>query len=320
MTAQPLPGEPAADGRLNLRMRPTFDPPTQPSPGPAQPGPERQSASDARHPAMSPLGVLAVATALVLAAVLTVGGLRVGIPSPSEPVPANATANDAVRGFLEALIAGDATTALSYAATAPADLRMLTDDVLAESLASNPMGDVQVLEGTGSRNHESVPVLYRVRDRQVRATFDAVRLGDTWLLQSVSTRAHLGRINARALGLELNQVALPTDTPELFIGTYTLTTSDYRLAITGSTFFVESFRTNPNTAEVSVEVSAEGVACHPRFGPEQAEGLPEGEEPGAVRLRLQGDHSCRRPSPGHDQLAGRKRCQGAGVDEGVPGR
>jgi hypothetical protein len=95
----------------------------------------------------------------------------------------------------------------------------------------------------------------------VKATFDAVRLGDRWLLQSVSTKAHLGRINARAHGLELNGVALPTDTPELFIGTYTLTTSDYRLAITGSTFFVESFRTNPNTAEISVELGPEGVGA-----------------------------------------------------------
>lgn len=261
MISQPLSGEPAPDGLLNRRTRPTFDPPAKPSPGPVQPGPQPQPIPDAPHVARPTLRVLAVATTLLLAAVYTVGGLRVGILGPSEPGPASATAREAVRGFLEALIAGDATAALSYAATAPADLRMLTDDVLAKSLATNPMGGIQVLEGTGSRNHESVHVLYRMGDRQVNATFDAVRLGDKWLLQSVSSRAHLTRINARALGLQLNGVVLPTDTPELFIGTYTMTTSDYRLSITGSTFFVESFRTNPNTAEISVELSDEGVGA-----------------------------------------------------------
>ena len=261
-----------------------------------------------------------MATTLVLIAVYTMGGLRVGIPSPSEPAPASATAKEAVRGFLEALIAGDATAALSYAATAPADPRMLTDDVLAESLATNPMGDIQVLESTGSSNHESVQVLYRVSDRQVKATIDAVRLGEKWLLQSVSTKAHLSRINARALGLQLNGVALPTDTPELFIGTYTLTTSDYRLAITGSTFFVESFRTNPNTAEISVDLSDEGLGAIRDSAHSKLTACLQEKKLAPSRCGFSATTTAGNPQPEHDQLASHKRRKGAEVDEGVPGQ
>jgi hypothetical protein len=136
---------------------------------------------------------------------------------------------------------------------------MLTDEVLAVSLARNPMGGVQVLGSTGSRTHQIVQALYRMSDRVVGATFDVLRLDDEWLLQSVSTMADLSRIRARALGLTLNGVALRTDYPDLFIGTYTLATSDYRFAITNSTFSVESSRIHPNTAEISVKLTEEGV-------------------------------------------------------------
>ena len=171
------------------------------------------------------------------------------------------TSADAVQGFLEALAVGDATAALAYAASPPADPAMLTDQVLAGSLATNPLGGIQVVERTRSSTHATVQALYRLRDRKWEATFDVMRIDDGWLLPTVSTRADLGRIKARALGLLLNGVALSTDTPELFIGTYTLTPSDSRLELTGSTFFVESYRTNPDTSGISVDLSDEGLAA-----------------------------------------------------------
>jgi hypothetical protein len=186
---------------------------------------------------------------------------RVGVLGPFEAASAAVAARDAVRGFFGALVDGNATAALSYAAAPPADPRMLTDEVLAGSRAIAPLTDVQVLASSGSVTHQVVRALYRVGDRTVDATFDVLRLDDKWLLQSVATMADLNRLRARALGLTLNGVALPTDTPDLFIGTYTLAAPDDRFAITGSTFFVGSVRTHPDTAQISVQLSGAGVAA-----------------------------------------------------------
>jgi hypothetical protein len=203
------------------------------------------------------LRILAVTAALVLVAGYTVTQIT-RVVGRQNPAPVSATAADTVSAYLEALAGGDATTALSYGATAPVDPRLLTDEVLQASLANNPIGGVRVLETTGSNTAANVRALYRMGDRRVSASFDVLRLGGRWLLASVSTKVHLG-VGPLTARLALNGAPLPTDTPELFIGTYTLTATDQRLEVTGATFFVESFRTDAAIARLSVELSDQGI-------------------------------------------------------------
>lgn len=195
--------------------------------------------------------IVGAAAAVIVTAVLAWSALGVGRTAG----PPDVLAKSAVEGYLEALAIGDAAAALSYAAVTPSETSMLTDEVLAASLETNPMSGIAILESSGSATQQSVQALYKVSDRQVGATFDVLLVGDRWLLSSVSTAADLSRLEARELGLRLNGVPLATDTPQLFVGTYTLTSSDPRIEITGSTFFVESFRYTPNTAEITVELN-----------------------------------------------------------------
>jgi hypothetical protein len=258
MAMDTLPEEQPPEGSGYLGLWPSFEPPALPSPVRPPLGSRPPGSFQTRHRSRSRTAALAV-TALVLIVVYLPVAWRVVILGPLDSASAAAGAQDAVRGFLGALVAGDATAALSYAAAPPADPRLLTDEVLAGSLATAPMGGVQVLGSTGSLTHQIVHSLYRMGDRELGATFDVLRLDEQWLLQSVSTMADLSRISARALGLKLNGVVVPSDSPDLFIGTYTVTTSDHRFAITNSTFWVESLRTHPDTTGISVRLSDKGV-------------------------------------------------------------
>lgn len=99
-------------------------------------------------------------------------------------------AADAVKGYLEALAAGDANRALSFGADTPGSKDFLTDEVLKQQIAVWPITDIQILEtdvvdasDTG-RVHASAKFGDRTSDEQIYVK----RVDGGWKVQHSSTK------------------------------------------------------------------------------------------------------------------------------------
>lgn len=92
--------------------------------------------------------VTGVATGVVLLVVAIVVGIvsfSGGGDGETRPAGGAATAEAAVKGYLEALSKGDAEAALSYSADQPASKEFLTDDILKKQIAQWPVGNIRIL-------------------------------------------------------------------------------------------------------------------------------------------------------------------------------
>ncbi len=114
-------------------------------------------------------------------------------PAPSPSSTAAGTAQDAVRGYLDALVTGKASDALAFALTPPADVRFLTDDALAASRKTEPWTVVRVeaVEGTGQ---VEVPVVLSFDGQERQVTIAAVSTDRGWRLPSVAGQVSLAGI------------------------------------------------------------------------------------------------------------------------------
>ena len=121
---------------------------------------------------------------IVLVVLLICGGLGVAYwylnmrDDTTQPVP-NGEARfpaAAVRGYLQALAAGDSTAALSFAATAPANTDYLNDARLQNSIAMNPITNITATAEKGNSGDITyVDATYQFGDQPVSMQFSVVK-------------------------------------------------------------------------------------------------------------------------------------------------
>ncbi len=278
---QPYPGAPQYPGQQQYPGQPQQYPgPPQQYPGPQQPGqqppypgqppygsPPRQGRS--RAPLFIALGALVLILALVAVFALTWGNHDVGgtVPtlapttgtSTAGPAPQAADASAAVQDYLTAVSGGDATTALAYAASPPADAALLTDDMLAASLAAAPITGIVVTPGTGA-DHQSVQADYLIGGESVSTTFEVTNVGGSWLLDDVAFELPLDLSALDGLDLTINGLPLDaTAVPLVFPGQYTVRTDSAWYKTSGGTALVDGGA--GGASAVSLRLSSSGVSA-----------------------------------------------------------
>lgn len=175
-------------------------------------GPDRPVARRRDLPLLVFVGVVVL---VVVASFVGAKALTSGSRSPESRAAA------AVQQYLEALTAGDAGKALSYAATPPADTSLLTDEVLRASQELAPLADITVVPGgTESR----VDVTFTRGGEPGSDTYRVTRTDDGYKLDQVSGTVSFVTAGNDELPLLANGVEVTTSTVELFPGAYAFTT------------------------------------------------------------------------------------------------
>jgi len=196
---------------------PQYSPSTQmgsggyPGPLAGTPGPKKSNAG--MIAVICGVAAVVVIGAIILGVVLTrSGGAGGGTKTPSA----------AVQGYFDAIIANDATKALSYAKIEPTDKTFLTNEVLTASSQAAPITNVVVAEVTDKYAYE-VPVSYTMGDQNINVEISVDKVGNDWKLDAVATPIDVSRIGVKPI---INGVAATTDKVYLFLGTYTFTTGN----------------------------------------------------------------------------------------------
>jgi hypothetical protein len=153
------------------------------------------------------------------------GGTGGGGGTSSAPPAEAKKASDAVKGYLDALAAGDAQTALGFASTAPADTTFLTNEVLAASNKTAPMTAVNVPEVDDEYAYR-VTASYKLGSQNVSADFSVEKEGDTWKMREVAADLDLQSKRDKTLPMIINGVAVQSNKIALFPGAYTFTSGN----------------------------------------------------------------------------------------------
>ena len=237
---------------------PYLQPPTQPELHEPQPFQPPEAGATPRRHGRVPL-ILGIVAGVLAVAVIAVLVFRDATRTP--PPESGPSASEAVRGYLEALAAGDAAAALAWADSPPSDTSLLTDAVLATALARAPLTGISVDPSSGGASYEQVTARYRIGDHPVSASFDVVRSGEQWKLDEVSAPARLGLLDTGEAGLALNGMAVDGTEVQLFPGSYALTTTDQRFRISGGGFEVETPGRSPDLYSAELALSKQGRAA-----------------------------------------------------------
>jgi hypothetical protein len=202
------------------------------SPGRAQPEPPRRGSGESGKGKIV-LIIGAAALALILMAVIAVvvatrdrpsaqGGQGAGGQQTSSQNGA-ARPSDAVAAYLQALAAGDATTALSFAADPAPTGPLLTNEVLAASLERAPVTriDVPVVE---DQNAKSVSATYSLGSSAVSESFDVVKVGEVWKISRAVKDLDISFIVDGSVPVKINGVKVTEDSVAVLPGSYAFTT------------------------------------------------------------------------------------------------
>jgi hypothetical protein len=204
------------------------------SPGRAQPEPPRKG-SGAHGNRKILIIVGAAGLAVILMAVIAV---IVATRDPSaNPQGSQGTAgqqgnssqsgaarpSDAVAAYLQALAAGDAVTALSYAADPAHTGQLLTNEVLAASLERAPLTgiDVPVVE---DQNAKSVSATYTLGSSVVSDSFHVVKVGDVWKISRAVKDLDISFLVDGSVPVKINGVKVTEDSVAVLPGSYAFTT------------------------------------------------------------------------------------------------
>jgi hypothetical protein len=191
---------------------------------PGQPAPKKSS----KLPLIIGAGVLALVLIGTLIGIAVVRGADQqtagGTGGGSSNAPAEAKLpSDAGRGYLEALAAGDAQSALSFASTTPSDTTFLTNEVLATSLKAGAITAINVPEVDDEYAY-SVAASYKIGTQAVNADIGVEQEGGVWKLREVAYDLPLSSVQNKTLPLLINGVKAEADKVAVFPGTYTFTT------------------------------------------------------------------------------------------------
>ena len=187
--------------------------------------------------------------------------------SPDIVVPTSAQASApkvargdlAVKGYLEALAAGDIEKAISYGPVGGGSRVLLVPDALKASLAAAPITNINVTaaDATASTIHAS----YQLGTQAVVSDFHVVKQDDgNWQLTASTTTVRLSAKRTDNVPLVINgQTIGPVVELELVPGTYTMTTGLPYLAYQSSTkITVNDLSYTKPISELPVDVTPEG--------------------------------------------------------------
>ncbi|HKN44366.1 MAG TPA: hypothetical protein VJW23_10600, partial [Propionibacteriaceae bacterium] len=206
---------------------------------PARQAPQQPKGSGLKGRGKILIIIGAAALAVILMAVLAVVLTTRGAPS-ANPQPGSSTAgqqtnppstapqktprpSDAVAAYLQALAAGDATAALSFAADPAPTGPLLTNAVLAASQQRTPLTgiDVPVVE---DQNAKSVSATYTLGSSAVSGSFDVVKVGSTWKLSRAVKDLDLSFIVDGPVPLKINGVKVAQQSVAVLPGSYAFST------------------------------------------------------------------------------------------------
>jgi hypothetical protein len=144
-------------------------------------------------------------------------------PSQSGAPQQAARPSDAVAAYLQALAAGDATAALSYAVDPAPTGPLLTNEVLAASVKRAPLTgiDVPVVE---DQNAKSVSASYTLGSSNVSESFDVVKAGDIWKISRAVKDLDLSVIVDGSLPVKINGMKVSEKSVAVLPGSYAFTT------------------------------------------------------------------------------------------------
>ncbi|MFP7761235.1 hypothetical protein [Marisediminicola sp. LYQ85] len=257
----PVPAPDAAPAPGAAGGLPTGNPPQQPSPSGDQ-APKKLGTG-------AIIGIVAggVVLLLVLAVVVVTFAVRSANSSASgdgdgAPAAATSTPDGAVRGYLEALAASDAETALSFVGDAPAASGFLSDEALEASNAIAPITAIEVTEPAEADFSTTVTATYSLGDVPVSAEF-SVNEYDTegsWQMSAATAELDFGS-RFEGLDLTLNGAPLESTTVEVFPGSYELATTTPNFTIEGETVLTvrEPFD-YPSQSDINAALTDEGLA------------------------------------------------------------
>jgi hypothetical protein len=170
-------------------------------------------------------GVLALILIVVTAALLLNRGSAPSAGETGATVPAQPTAkaSDAVKGYLDALAAGQAEAALAFGKDQPTDKTLLTDAVLADSLKRAPITEINVPEVTDKYAYE-VAATYKMGGQTVSKSFTVSNDGDGFRLASTTQDIDLSSVRSNTLPMLINGQKVTADEVTVLPGSYALTT------------------------------------------------------------------------------------------------
>jgi hypothetical protein len=124
---------------------------------------------------------------------------------------------------LEALAAGDAVTALYFAAEPAPTGPLLTNEVLAKSGERADLSDIQV-PLVDDQNATSVSATYSLGNSAVSESFDVVKVADTWKLSRTVKDLDIGFIVGGSVPVKINGVEVDQDSVAVLPGSYAFST------------------------------------------------------------------------------------------------
>lgn len=243
----PAYGAPAAPGYAAAPGYP------QATPGYAQAAPGYAQAAPA-----APKKNTGLIIGIIVLVVLIIGALifffvpKNSQNDPNKPVPAGQATNAdaAVRGYLQALAAGNSADALSFLDSPPTDAALLTDEVLAFSNANNPISNIT----TDSSAGYTVAATFDIGSQNVTANFYATQYGKyyklSYALQSVYIPSADSGVTMKINGVSFTQSSYSVT---LFPGYYEVTVDNSLLTVTNGEFYV-SGSNNPDTSRMSIDL------------------------------------------------------------------
>jgi hypothetical protein len=227
------PDEQTAEWQGSTQPGPYGSPPGSYDPGPIQPAPQPKGKGKiliiigAAALAVILMAVLAVVVATRLVPAANPGGTTStqGQTNPSQSTaPQQASRpSDAVAGYLQALAAGDAVAALSFAADPAPTGPLLTNEVLVESADRAALTEIQV-PVVEDQNATSVSATYTLGSSAVSESFDVVKVADNWKLSRAVKDLDLTFIIGESVPVKINGVEVDQESVAVLPGSYAFTT------------------------------------------------------------------------------------------------
>jgi len=209
-------------------------------------------------------GVIAGAVALVIiiGVIIGIAVTRKSSTPPADPsnTPSPAAAakpSDAVKGYLDALAAGDANTAIGFGSAEPADKTFLTDEVLKGSAAKNPITEINVPEVSDAYAY-SVSASYTLGKTKVSGDFNVAKEGDSWKLSEVAQKIDLQNIRTTTLPMTINSVKVQTDNVYLFPGVYAVSSGLPAVSYGNGSLTVKSLADYTSTSDLDPTLTGVG--------------------------------------------------------------
>jgi hypothetical protein len=227
------PDEQTAQWPGSTQPGPYESPPSSWDVGPVQPAPQPKGKGKiliiigAAALAVILMAVLAVVVATRLGPAANPGGTTStqGQTNPSQnTAPQQASRpSDAVAGYLQALAAGDAVAALSFAADPAPTGPLLTNEVLVESGDRAALSEIQV-PVVEDQNATSVSATYTLGKSTVSESFDVVKVADNWKLSRAVKDLDISFIVGGSVPVMINGVEVDQESVAVLPGSYAFTT------------------------------------------------------------------------------------------------